>query len=87
MTAGRRAAGSQPEDEELRAWADHEVIADRGWSPVEQVMARLYGRPDIERDRLVRIAARRVSGPIESYGLQAWDHSGRASAKDSRTRA
>jgi hypothetical protein len=73
MVAGRRAGGSLYADAELSRWAEHELIADHGWRPVEAALDGLYRQlPGIDRRQLVVQAAETVWDPIEQYGRTAW---------------
>jgi hypothetical protein len=70
MACARRLTSPKAE-EALVAWAKHPMIDD-GWAPVERALADLYEQPELDRDQLVELAARRIWDPIEQYGREAW---------------
>ena len=72
MVGGRGATGSASAERELTAWAEHNLVADQGWTPIAMAMDGLYQQPGLDRDQLAHQAATGVRQPIIAYGRQAW---------------
>jgi len=72
MACGRAAAGSQTAKEDVAQWAEHRLIADGGWQPVQRSLDDLFRQTHLTLEEIPPFAASTVRRPILDYGRAAW---------------
>jgi hypothetical protein len=70
MIAGRADAGSAAARSEITQWAEHQLVADSGWSAVRQTLSDLFQQPDLDHAVFVEAAARRARAVLLDAGIR-----------------
>lgn len=72
MACGRAAAGNETAGKDLGQWAEHKLIADGGWQPVQRSLDDLFRQAHLTLEEIPPFAASTVRRPILEYGRAAW---------------